>query len=106
MYYQKRPELIKMARDLHGSYRALADKYDQLKSESSIKASNNGWVSNSFTKVQSLQDCVEGKPHKNPPVEAPNFNSESIEEFSAAGSESAGTSCFEFQSPNNFMSTS
>ncbi|KAI3467796.1 hypothetical protein Pfo_024459 [Paulownia fortunei] len=103
MYYQKRPELIKMVQDLHGSYRALADKYDQLKSESSIKASNNGSVSNSFTKVQPLQDFVKGKPQNNPSVEAPNFNSESIEEFSAAGSES-GTSGFEFQSPKNFMS--
>lgn len=34
MYYQKKPQLIKMVHELHGSYRALADKYDQLKSGS------------------------------------------------------------------------
>ncbi|KAI3467797.1 hypothetical protein Pfo_024460 [Paulownia fortunei] len=103
MYYQKRPELIKMVQDLHRSYRALADKYDQLKSESFNKASNNGSVSNSFRKVQPLQDCVKGKPQNYPSVEVPNFNSESIEVFSAAGYES-GTSSFEFQSPKNIMS--
>lgn len=48
MYYQKKPQLIKMVHELHGSYRALADKYDQLKSESSIRPSNNGSVSNSL----------------------------------------------------------
>ncbi|XVE50037.1 hypothetical protein DITRI_Ditri01bG0129800 [Diplodiscus trichospermus] len=33
MYYQKRPELIQMVEDLHKSYRSLAEKYDQLRSE-------------------------------------------------------------------------
>lgn len=106
MYYQKRPELIKMVHELHRSYRALADKYEQLKSESSIKASNHGSVSNSFRTVQPLQDCAKGKPKpqtNTTSVEAPNFNSESIEEFSAAGSKS-GASSFEFHSSNSFMS--
>lgn len=34
MFYEKRPELIKMVEDLHKSYRSLAEKYDQLRSDS------------------------------------------------------------------------
>ncbi|MBA0828811.1 hypothetical protein Goarm_013444 [Gossypium armourianum] len=33
MYYQKRPQLIQMVEDLHKSYRSLADKYEQLRSQ-------------------------------------------------------------------------
>ncbi|KAK8613306.1 hypothetical protein V6N13_101071 [Hibiscus sabdariffa] len=33
MYYQKRPELIEMVEELQKSYRLLAEKYDQLRSQ-------------------------------------------------------------------------
>ncbi|KAK9008057.1 hypothetical protein V6N11_074961 [Hibiscus sabdariffa] len=33
MYYQKRPQLIEMVEDLHKTYRSLAEKYDQLRSQ-------------------------------------------------------------------------
>ncbi|KAL7135198.1 hypothetical protein ABFS83_11G077200 [Erythranthe nasuta] len=104
MYYEKKPHLIKMVQELHKSYRSLADKYDQLKSDqSSVKASNNnnnnGSLSDSFRKLQSLQ-------HKRnlSPIKAPNFNSESVEEFSAeqaACSDESGTSSFGHESTKN-----
>ncbi|EYU37359.1 hypothetical protein ABFS82_11G078100 [Erythranthe guttata] len=105
MYYEKKPQLIKMVQELHKSYRSLADKYDQLKSDqSSVKASNNnntnnGSLSDSFRKLQSLQ-------HKRnlSPIKPPNFNSESVEEFSAeqaARSDESGTSSFGHESPKN-----
>lgn len=33
MYYMRRPQLIKVVEDLHKSYRSLAEKYDQLRSD-------------------------------------------------------------------------
>lgn len=33
MYYKRRPQLIKVLEDLHKSYRSLAEKYDQLRSD-------------------------------------------------------------------------
>ncbi|XP_073315825.1 uncharacterized protein [Primulina huaijiensis] len=67
MYYQKRPQLIKLVQELYISYRSLADKYDHhLKSESSVKAPNPGSASNSsissLKKVYPLQECS-GKPN-------------------------------------------
>lgn len=56
MFYQKRPELIRLLEDLHRSFCALADKYDQLKSES-IRASNLGSSSNSSSQ---FQNCPRG----------------------------------------------
>ncbi|KAG8365810.1 hypothetical protein BUALT_Bualt17G0010600 [Buddleja alternifolia] len=95
MYYEKRPQLIKMVQDLHTSYRALADKYDLLKSESSIKASNNGSFSNSFRKghPQSIQN--------NPTIiEQPNFSSESDSSMSEVPS---ATNSMSIHSSNELM---
>ncbi|KAG8500611.1 hypothetical protein CXB51_002643 [Gossypium anomalum] len=56
MYYQKRPELIEMVEDLQKSYRSLAEKYDQLRSQL-----NN----------QGLQNHVEGEEHEEASAEDP-----------------------------------
>ncbi|KAL7094079.1 hypothetical protein ACP275_11G079200 [Erythranthe tilingii] len=88
MYYEKKPQLIKMVQELHKSYRSLADKYDQLKSDqSSVKASNNNNNKRNLS-----------------PIKAPNFNSESVEECSAeqaACSDESGTSSFGRESTKN-----
>ncbi|XAR48234.1 hypothetical protein NMG60_11030985 [Bertholletia excelsa] len=55
MYYRKRPELIKMVEELHGSYRCLAEKYDQLLSESTLTSNSTRPVSSSSKQIQHLQ---------------------------------------------------
>ncbi|KAL0364386.1 UNVERIFIED_CONTAM: Kinase-interacting protein 1 [Sesamum angustifolium] len=101
MYYQKKPQLIEMVQDLHSSYRALADKYDQLRSESSIKASNNESISSPLRKMQPFEDSAEVKPppDQNSPSldqQTPNrCRSESyVEEYSSAADSESGTSSF------------
>ncbi|KAL0335909.1 UNVERIFIED_CONTAM: Kinase-interacting protein 1 [Sesamum radiatum] len=101
MYYQKKPQLIEMVQDLHSSYRALADKYDQLRSESSIKASNNESISSPLRKMQPFEDSAEVKPppDQNSPSlhqQTPNrCRSESyVEEYSSAADSESGTSGF------------
>ncbi|KAB1199429.1 hypothetical protein CJ030_MR0G024320 [Morella rubra] len=37
MYYKKRPELISMVEEFYRAHRSLAERYDQLKSESSTR---------------------------------------------------------------------
>ncbi|XVF44379.1 hypothetical protein PTKIN_Ptkin02bG0115200 [Pterospermum kingtungense] len=61
MYYQKRPELIQMVEDLHKSYRSLAEKYDQLKSQV-----NNDTYPRllSVNQVQGRKNYDEGKDSK------------------------------------------
>lgn len=78
MYYQKKPQLIKLVQELYISYRSLADKY-----ESSVKAPNPGSTSNSsinsLNKVYPLQECS-GKPNPHYTTsseEAPSSRSES-----------------------------
>ncbi|KAI5679439.1 hypothetical protein M9H77_10389 [Catharanthus roseus] len=60
MYYQKRPQLVKLVTDLHKSYRALADKYDlmMLRSESSLR-SNSAIVRSQF--LHEIIDSVSGE---------------------------------------------
>ncbi|KAK4402583.1 protein NETWORKED 4B [Sesamum angolense] len=101
MYYQKKPQLIEMVQDLHSSYRALADKYDQLRSDSSIKASNNESISSPLRKMQPFEDSAEVKPppDQNSPSldqQTPNrCRSESyVEEYSSAADSESGTSSF------------
>ncbi|GMJ13103.1 Networked 3A [Hibiscus trionum] len=53
MYYQKRPQLIEMVEDLHKTYRSLAEKYDQLRSQ--LHSASPVAV----TRVHGLQSCVE-----------------------------------------------
>ncbi|XP_058194763.1 protein NETWORKED 3A-like [Rhododendron vialii] len=54
MYYEKRPELKKMVEDLHKSYRSLAEKYDQLRSDSTELSADHSStpLSSSFKQVQ------------------------------------------------------
>ncbi|KAK4413553.1 protein NETWORKED 2A [Sesamum alatum] len=94
MYYQKKPQLIQMVQDLHSSYRALADKYDQLRPESSMKTPNNESTSSPLRKMQPLEDSAERKPRND--EQTPNlFRSQShVEESSTADYES-GTSSFD-----------
>ncbi|KAK9271951.1 hypothetical protein L1049_002318 [Liquidambar formosana] len=47
MYYKKRPELIKMIEEFNSSYRSLAERYDQLSSQSA-HAPNSGTSSPSL----------------------------------------------------------
>ncbi|KAK1295273.1 hypothetical protein QJS10_CPA16g00842 [Acorus calamus] len=55
MYYKRRPELVKMVEDLCRSYRSLAERYHQLKSEQpSLALRSNSSLSNASTK-QHLQ---------------------------------------------------
>ncbi|KAK6139132.1 hypothetical protein DH2020_003849 [Rehmannia glutinosa] len=90
MYYQNRPQLIQMVQHLRTSYHALADKYYHLKSESSIKPSNNGSLSNSFrNKVSPFDPKPKLNINNSPSIEALSFSYESTQEFSAADSESA-----------------
>ncbi|XWS68752.1 hypothetical protein CRYUN_Cryun04dG0119100 [Craigia yunnanensis] len=79
MYYQKRLELIQMVEDLHKSYRSLAEKYDQLRSE----VNNDSHprllsLSRSVNQVQGLQNYVEGKELNG--VQYSNFHSKSTAE--------------------------
>ncbi|KAL0421625.1 UNVERIFIED_CONTAM: Kinase-interacting protein 1 [Sesamum latifolium] len=100
MYYQKKPQLIEMVQDLHSSYRALADKYDQLRSESSIKTSNNESISSPLRKMQPFEDSAEVKAHQNSPSldqQTPNRPCRSetcIEEYSSTANSESGTSSF------------
>ena len=55
MYYKKRPELIEMVEDLHRSYRSLAERYDQLRSESSEFVAKSTSLPDSFNRIQHLQ---------------------------------------------------
>ncbi|WRX13645.1 Protein Networked (NET) [Theobroma cacao] len=61
MYYEKRPELIHMVEDLHKSYRSLADKYDQLRSEVKRDSHPRSVLSltSSVNQVHGLQNYVE-----------------------------------------------
>ncbi|KAK8993263.1 hypothetical protein V6N11_033365 [Hibiscus sabdariffa] len=63
MYYQKRPELIEMVEELQKSYRLLAEKYDQLRSQ----------INNDS---QRLQNCVQGDEELNR-VRYSNFDTKS-----------------------------
>lgn len=49
MYYKRRPQLIKVLEDLHKSYRSLAEKYDQLRSD------NHSGNPRSFSPFRSLR---------------------------------------------------
>ncbi|XP_022762543.1 protein NETWORKED 3A-like [Durio zibethinus] len=57
MYYQKRPELIQMLEDLHKSYRSLAEKYDQMRSEVNDDSHRS--------QIQGVQKFVEGNKELN-----------------------------------------
>lgn len=51
MYYKKRPQLINMVEDFYKTHRLLAEKYDQIKSESGTRLMTQPWMSPlSFTK--------------------------------------------------------
>ncbi|KAK1271949.1 hypothetical protein QJS04_geneDACA020911 [Acorus gramineus] len=51
MYYKRRPELVKMVEDLRRSYRSLAERYHQLKSEQPpLALRSNSSLSNASTK--------------------------------------------------------
>ena len=79
MYYQKRPELIQMVEDLHKSYRSLAEKYDQLRSEVNNDSHPRFLcLSRSVNQVQGLQNYVEGKELNG--VQYSNFHSKSTAE--------------------------
>lgn len=53
MYYKRRPELINMVEDLYRSHRSLAERYDQVKSESGTRLVTTPWSSPlSFKKFQ------------------------------------------------------
>lgn len=53
MYYKRRPELINMVEDLYRSHRSLAERYDQVKSESGTRFVTTPWSSPlSFRKFQ------------------------------------------------------
>ncbi|XP_073131302.1 uncharacterized protein [Henckelia pumila] len=83
MYYQKRPQLIKLLQELYTSCSSLADKYDQhlLKSESSVKPPTNpGSASNSS--INSLQ---KGKPNPHCTLASSSL-SESSDQHLATGS--------------------
>lgn len=45
MYYRKRPELISMVEDFYRTHRSLAERYDQIKSESGIRLPTSPWSS-------------------------------------------------------------
>ncbi|XP_011087122.1 protein NETWORKED 3C-like [Sesamum indicum] len=93
MYYRKKPQLIDMIQDLHSSYRSLADKYDQLRSESSIKTSNNESISSPLRKMQPFE--VKAPPNS-PSLDQQTPNrcrSESyIEDYSSTADSESGTS--------------
>lgn len=75
MYYKKRPQLVEMVEDLSKSYRSLALKYDQLRSNSFrvtnldlvLSSSSNSsfnqvkQLQNSLNQVQQLQTCHQKK---------------------------------------------
>ncbi|OMO97107.1 KIP1-like protein [Corchorus capsularis] len=62
MYYQKRPELIQMVEDLHKSYRSLAEKYDQLRSDNvEGKELMNGKSDNSHSKSTCAEEDSSNK---------------------------------------------
>ncbi|OVA09654.1 KIP1-like [Macleaya cordata] len=58
MYYKKRSELIKMVEEFHRSYRCLAERYDQLRSESAQVSHSGSSSSNSFKHVQKLPSLI------------------------------------------------
>ncbi|KAG8389426.1 hypothetical protein BUALT_Bualt02G0228300 [Buddleja alternifolia] len=45
MYYKKRPELISMVEDFYRTHRSLAERYDQIKSESGTRLLTQSWSS-------------------------------------------------------------
>ncbi|XP_017238075.1 protein NETWORKED 3A isoform X1 [Daucus carota subsp. sativus] len=52
MYYRKRPELISMVEEFYRSHRSLAERYDQLKSDSGSRLATPWAPSLSFTKYR------------------------------------------------------
>ncbi|KAL0385288.1 UNVERIFIED_CONTAM: protein NETWORKED 1A [Sesamum radiatum] len=92
MYYQKKPQLIEMVQDLHSAYRALADKYDQLRYETSIKKSNNESISSPLRKMQPFEDSNEVKASQNSPPNRCRSESYIEEHSSTADSESHANS--------------
>ncbi|XP_021290538.1 protein NETWORKED 3A-like isoform X2 [Herrania umbratica] len=99
MYYEKRPELIHMVEDLHKSYRSLADKYDQLRSEVKRDSHPRSLLSltSSVNQVHGLQNYVErleGKElsgqsnfhSKSSAAEDPDHETESDDEYIPADS--------------------
>ncbi|XP_068651640.1 protein NETWORKED 3C-like [Aristolochia californica] len=54
--YQRRPQLVKMVEDFHRSYRALAEKYDQMRAESPTEGTHLS-SSSSSNSLKQFQDA-------------------------------------------------
>lgn len=79
MFYNSRPELIKMVEDLHKSYRLLAQNYDHLKSSSIPRPLFSPL--GSFRRVQHLRNSGDMEleasiSHPQPFAEDPGFEAE------------------------------
>ncbi|XP_059446906.1 protein NETWORKED 3C-like [Corylus avellana] len=79
MFYNSRPELIKMVEDLHKSYRLLAQNYDHLKSSSIPRPFLS--PPGSFRRVQHLRNSGDMEleasiSHPQPVAEDPGFEAE------------------------------
>ncbi|GFZ21011.1 kinase interacting (KIP1-like) family protein [Actinidia rufa] len=81
MYYKKRPELIEMIEDLHRSYRSLAERYDQLRSESSELVAESRSLPDSFKRIQHLPIGNLMPFNKIEVLEAPTLEAEKIVGF-------------------------
>ncbi|KAF3779558.1 NETWORKED 3A protein [Nymphaea thermarum] len=61
MYYRKRPELVRIVEDFYRSYRSLAERYDQLKSDMVNRAFvHSGWslpLKNNCSTEKSSEQC-------------------------------------------------
>ncbi|KAF8390730.1 hypothetical protein HHK36_025257 [Tetracentron sinense] len=102
MYYRKRPELIRMVEEFHRSYRSLAEKYDQLRSESNhVAQSRSSSSSNSFKQVQHLHNSTKrlngSSSDSNSKLEAPDSHPESVVEDPAIECDASN---FDFESLN------
>nr|XP_008390186.2 LOW QUALITY PROTEIN: protein NETWORKED 4B [Malus domestica] len=59
MLFKRKPKLIKMLEDFYKSYRSLAEKYDQLRSELIQVSHLRSFSSLNSLKVQTIQKCEE-----------------------------------------------